>query len=169
MTEAQARPILDSTAVRSEAKAAVARLVSQLQQGLDNSDADVYDRSFAADIVWGSPEGGSLTGFDDLNAVHHQLMAANAAPPSHFEVVEVRAPASGVAIAHIRRQALEAGGFSEIALYTLVERDGQWWLAAAQNTPDHTVDLSRTRNRATPVRRSAGLARRSSTGRPVST
>jgi len=26
-------------------------------------------------------------------------------------------------------------GFSEMALYTLVERDGRWWLAAAQNTP----------------------------------
>ncbi|WP_217451584.1 hypothetical protein [Candidatus Frankia nodulisporulans] len=47
----------------------------------------------------------------------------------------MRAPAPGVAIAHIRRRANDASGFSEMALYTLVERDGQWWLAAAQNTP----------------------------------
>ena len=27
-----------------------------------------------------------------------------------------------------------AGGFSEMAMYVLVRRDGQWWLAAGQNT-----------------------------------
>jgi hypothetical protein len=40
-----------------------------------------------------------------------------------------------MAIAHIRCQAVADGGFSEIALYVLVERDGRWWLAVAQNTP----------------------------------
>ena len=49
--------------------------------------------------------------------------------------VAVVAPAPGIALAHIRRQALTDGGFSEMALYVLVERDGHWWLAAAQNTP----------------------------------
>ncbi|WP_199740607.1 hypothetical protein [Saccharopolyspora rhizosphaerae] len=62
-------------------------------------------------------------------------MAAAVAPPSRFEVVHVLAPAPGVAIAHLRRQALDGTGFSEMALYTLVERHGRWWLAAAQNTP----------------------------------
>jgi hypothetical protein len=42
-----------------------------------------------------------------------------------------------VAIAQIRRQAGagKTDGFSEMAMYVLVERDGNWWLAAAQNTP----------------------------------
>jgi hypothetical protein len=40
-----------------------------------------------------------------------------------------------VAIAQIRRSAEEADGFSEMAMYVLVERDGDWWLAGAQNTP----------------------------------
>jgi hypothetical protein len=63
-------------------------------------------------------------------------MADSAAPPSRFEVVQVMAPAPGVAVAQIRRRALaDSSGFSEMTLYVLVERDGTWWLAAGQNTP----------------------------------
>lgn len=130
------RPVLgnDSAALR-DARAAVDRFAAGLQKGLDDTDADTYDGSFAADVLWGSPYGATLIGFEELNAVHRSLMAKRAAPPSRFEVVAVSAPAPGVAVAHIRRQALDAGGFSEMALYTLVERDGHWWLAGAQNTP----------------------------------
>ncbi|MGW4071379.1 hypothetical protein [Nocardia grenadensis] len=38
-------------------------------------------------------------------------------------------------LTQIRRIAAQAGGFSEIAMYLLVEKDGRWWLAGAQNTP----------------------------------
>jgi len=65
-------------------------------------------------------------------------MASATAPPSRYEVVQVLAPATGVALTHVRRQSLPAedpDGFSEMALYALVRRDGQWWLAAGQNTP----------------------------------
>jgi hypothetical protein len=86
-------------------------------------------------VLWVSPYGATLIGFEELNAVHHRLMDAKTAPPSRFEVVAVGAPAPGLAVAHIRRHALKDDGFSETALYTLVERDGHWWLAAAQNTP----------------------------------
>ena len=68
-------------------------------------------------------------------------MAQGAAPESRFEVVAASSPAPGVVACQIRRQAVEPGGFSEMALYLLVERDGRWWLAAAQNTP---IDPART-------------------------
>ena len=48
-------------------------------------------------------------------------------------------------IAQVRRVAIDADGepipiddaaiVSEMALYVLVRRDGQWWLAGGQNTP----------------------------------
>lgn len=132
------RPSLGSNGHAAEASDAVAGFVAELQAGLDSADADVYDRHFATDLLWGSPYGQTLAGFAHLNAAHRSQMASATAPPSRYEVVQVLAPTPGVALAHVRRQALPAedpDGFSEMALYALVQRDGQWWLAAGQNTP----------------------------------
>lgn len=85
--------------------------------------------------MWGSPHGETPDNVDELLDIHHQLMAAAAAPPARFEIVAVFVPAPGVTIAHIHRRALDDAGFCEMALYTLIERDERWWLAAAQNTP----------------------------------
>ncbi|AEV86927.1 hypothetical protein ACWT_5908 [Actinoplanes sp. SE50] len=146
MDEIPQRVVLDDPAARTTAENVAADLAAQLQRGGDTLDADVYDAWFAADILWGSPYGATLTGFEGLNAIHHRLMDRSApvtappAPASRFEVVSVLAPAPGVVVAQIRRQALAAGGFSEMALYVLVERAGRWWLAAAQNTPIRPAD-----------------------------
>jgi uncharacterized protein (TIGR02246 family) len=129
------RPVLGLPTEHVEAAVAVEAFAAGLERGLAARDADVYDASFGGDVLWGSPYGATLQGFDELNAIHHRLMDVAAASPSRFEVVQVSAPAPGVAVAHIRRQALEDGAFSEMALYVLVRRDGRWWLAAAQNTP----------------------------------
>ena len=117
------------------ARQVAAAFAAELQRGLSAGDAAGYDGSFAADVLWGSPYGATVHSLDELLTIHRRLMAAGTAPPSRFEVVAVRAPAPGVVVAQIRREALEPGGFSETAMYTLVERDGRWWLAAAQNTP----------------------------------
>lgn len=131
----QVRPYVNNPAAQVAAEAAVKQFAAELQEGHDTNDAEAYDRSFAADVMWGSPYGETLDNVDELLDVHGRLMAAAVAPPSRFEIVRVLAPAPGVAIAHIRRRALDDVGFSEMALYTLIERDGRWWLAAAQNTP----------------------------------
>jgi hypothetical protein len=102
MGRREIRPVLDQDQeAHAAAEAAVAQFAAELQEGVDASDADIYDRSFAADVMWGSPYGATLTGFSELNAVHRMLMAGRAAPPSDFEVVGVsrsdgeRATASG--------------------------------------------------------------------------
>ena len=141
MEEIAQRVVLDDPVARTAANNVAAGLAAQLQRGGDTLDADVYDAWFPADILWCSPYGATLTGFQELNAIHHRLMGQSAplttpaAPASRFEVVSVLAPAPGVVVTHIRRQALAADGFSEMALYVLIEREGRWWLAAAQNTP----------------------------------
>ncbi|WP_280258182.1 DUF4440 domain-containing protein [Nocardia abscessus] len=131
----QTRPTLGDPSRATTAHEVASRFAEGLQQSGAAGDADGYDAAFAADVVWGSPYGASVTGYSELNAIHRRLMKAQVAPPSHFEVVGATSPAPGVVLTQIRRIAAEAGGFSEIAMYVLVEKDGRWWLAGAQNTP----------------------------------
>jgi uncharacterized protein (TIGR02246 family) len=140
------RPALAATgAADEEAQAAVQGLVEELQEGYDRRDADISNRHFAADLIWGSPFGAIVTGYDDLHAIHERLKERGVGgPESRYEIVHALSPAPGVAVAHVRRVALDAqgnrapegdAGFSEMALYVLVRRGGGWWLAAGQNTP----------------------------------
>ncbi|MGF6741646.1 hypothetical protein [Paraburkholderia atlantica] len=143
------RPTLsaDESATR-QASDAVARFVEELQAGWDEHDADVSNRHFAADIMWGSPFGASVHGYAELHPIHARLKrSGKGGNASRFEIVDVLAPAPGVAVAQVRRIALGLDGqvvepsddlsasFSEMALYVLVRRDGVWWVAAGQNTP----------------------------------
>jgi uncharacterized protein (TIGR02246 family) len=143
------RPVLaaDSNGVRA-ARDAVDDFVAELQAGIDAGDADVYNAHFADDVAWGSPYGATVGGYDALHSIHRKMLGqgvAGTGPKSRYETVYVSAPAPDVAVAQVRRVALDADGrqvpiadasvFSEMALYVLVRRDGQWWLAAGQNTP----------------------------------
>lgn len=142
-TPAQVRPSLTGAVSDDDALAAISLLTDRLQAGVTFSDADRYDSLFADDLLWGSPKGQVLQGYGLLNSIHRQMMGPQtaAAPASRFEPVQHISPAPGIVVAQIRRQAvLETGepdsdGSSEMAMYVLVERDGQWWLAAGQNTP----------------------------------
>ncbi|MBF6327216.1 SgcJ/EcaC family oxidoreductase [Nocardia transvalensis] len=129
------RPTLSDQAAEAQAHAVAGELAAELQRAGETADADLYDNSFATDVLWGTPFGATVIGYDRLNAIHHQLMDRQVAPPSRFEVVAAASPAPGVVVTQIRRQATDPGAFSEMAMYTLIEREGRWWLAAAQNTP----------------------------------
>jgi hypothetical protein len=84
--------------------------------------------------MWGTPKGVVLAGYDVLNRIHHQMMGGRPVKPeSRFELAQLREPAEGFVVAQIRRTALN-GGFSEMAMYVLVQREGRWCLAAGQNT-----------------------------------
>lgn len=147
--EATARPALElGGTAADDAAAAAARLAAELQAGWDGRDADVSNRHFAADIVWGSPFGAVLRGYDELHAIHVRLKnQGQGGPSSRFEVDQVLTPAPGVVVAQIRRLALapdgfpfrpdddHGGSFSEVALYVLIRRGTTWWVAAGQNTP----------------------------------
>ena len=131
-----------------EAIHAVARLVEELQTGWDQHDADLSNQHFAADVMWGSPFGATVHGYEKLHAIHVRLkQQGKGGLSSRFEIVRVLVPAPGVAVAQVRRVALEydgqpikpsddlKGSFSEMALYVLVRRGDAWWLSAGQNTP----------------------------------
>ena len=137
-----------------DALAAVDAFVAELQAGLDAGDAETYNNHFAEDVLWGSPYGATVGGYETLHAIHRRLFAAAVAGPrSRYETVAVSAPAPDIAVAHVRRTALQSDGtpvpieqeapFSEMALYVLVRRDGHWWLTAGQNTVVRPTPASR--------------------------
>jgi PPOX class F420-dependent enzyme/OxyR family protein/uncharacterized protein (TIGR02246 family) len=158
------RPRLGAdTAAAQEATAAVTRFVGELQAAIDTHNAETYNQHFADDVTWGSPLGEVvLGGYDELHAIHTRLHEQRVGgPSSRYEIVDVRAPMRGVALAHVRRVALDRDGqpvppttglegpFSEIALYVLVRRGRDWWLAAGQNTP---IRLKPSTEHASPTR-----------------
>ena len=128
---------------------AVDEFVAGLQAGIDSADAEAYNADFADDVMWGSPYGATVIGYDTLHAIHRGMFGigvAVAGPRSRYETVHVTAPTPDVAIAHVRRVAMDADG-EQIPIddrvgvlrrwrcMCSVRRDGKWWLAAGQNTP----------------------------------
>jgi uncharacterized protein (TIGR02246 family) len=131
-----------------EAHDAVEQLIEELQQGWDEHDADITDRRLADDVLWGSPFGATVRGYESLHEIHLRLKKQGVGgPSSRFELVQMVVPSPDVAVAHVRRVALGpegdtlapaadlSGPFSEMALYVLAKRNGTWWLAGGQNTP----------------------------------
>lgn len=131
-----------------EARAAVDAFAAGLQAGHDRRDADILNRQFAADVIWGSPFGALVDGFDRLHPIHVGFQeSAGSEHPFRYQARHVLALGEDVVVAHIARLALGEDGdplpprsdsdqpFSEMAMYVLVRRDGRWWLAAGQNTP----------------------------------
>lgn len=139
------RPTLHQPSRTADAEDAVRQLIERLQNGLDRGDADHYDSMLADDVLWGSPYGQVLSGYDQLNTAHRSRMTAPPSAGSRYELVQALGAAPDVVVAHVRRQSLPAddlpaddkapGGFSEMAMYVLVRRGGHWWLAGGQNTP----------------------------------
>jgi uncharacterized protein (TIGR02246 family) len=133
---------------RAEAQSVADSFAAGLQAGHDQHDADVLNRQFAADVVWGSPYGALVEGYEHLHPIHVRFQEkATGSPAFRYEVRHVLALGEDVVVAHIARLALgEDGGplppsaapdqpFSEMAMYVLMRQDDTWWLAAGQNTP----------------------------------
>jgi hypothetical protein len=148
------RPVIGLAGAAADgARAAVESQVAELQAGLEGGGAQRYNRRFAQDVMWGSPYGATVNGYDTLHAIHRRMHAASDHARSRYEIVRVLTPAPNVALAQVRRTALDEAGepiasrngephFSEMALYVLVRRGREWWLAAGQNTlidVDHGV------------------------------
>jgi uncharacterized protein (TIGR02246 family) len=121
--------------------------VQELQRAIDTGDADLFNLNFADDVLWGSPFGAVAVGYDQIHAIHSKMFASVVPVKGavQYSVEYVRFPANDVAIAFVRRSSTNRseaptpdrpGAFDELGLFVLVQREGKWWLAAAQHVPD---------------------------------
>src|SRR3954465_13134821 len=131
-----------------DARTAVDAFVAGLQRGHDQRDAETLNREFGRDVIWGSPYGALVDGYEQLHPIHVRFQRAPGPKPAvRYQVRHVIAVSDDVVVAHVARLVLAPDGqpvpptsdtqqpFSEMAMFVLVRRDGQWWLAAGQNTP----------------------------------
>ncbi|OWY62927.1 hypothetical protein B7486_55815 [cyanobacterium TDX16] len=141
------RPTLD----RGLDAAPVEDFIAELQAAIDAGDAARFDGRFARDVLWGSPFGAVVDGFDEISTIHAAMLSSvEPVPGSSTYVIEhVRRPTDDVAIAYVRRISAthaeverpgRADSFDELALFVLVRRDGEWWLAAGQHLPDRRAE-----------------------------
>lgn len=140
------RPLLNQPQDQ-QAVQAIETFVSLLQAAVDSGDAVAFNQDFAQDVLWGSPFGAVVSGYDQLHAIHRQMFARNAPRPGtwRYSLEHLSFPSPDVAIAYLRRQLIDpeshqevalGNRFDELALLVLARRDGHWWLAAGQHVPD---------------------------------
>ncbi|APR87122.1 hypothetical protein A7982_12471 [Minicystis rosea] len=122
--------------------------VRVLQDAIDTASAARFNERFAEDVLWGSPFGAVVAGYEAIHAIHEKMFDGLAGSPgaSRYTIEHVRFLSEDVALAYVRRTRVErsaadvtpgkAGGFDELALFVLARRDGRWWLAAGQHVPD---------------------------------
>lgn len=103
------RPVVGLTGPQARAGArAVEAFVAELQKGFEQRDADISNRHFATDVIWGSPFGATLLGYEQLHAIHMLLKRRGVGgPASRYEILQTLTPAPGVVVAHVRRVALD--------------------------------------------------------------
>ena len=78
-----------------EARDAVDGFVAGLQAGIDSADAQTYNADFAKDVMWGSPYGATVIGYDALHSIHRGMFergVAVAGPSSRYQIEHVMAP-----------------------------------------------------------------------------
>ena len=118
----------------------VLALVQDLQAGADAFNAERFNAPCAADVLWGSPFGAVVDGYETLHAIHTQMFAAASREGrSRYDVEHVRFLTDDVAVAYVRRTSSgnrTSNTFDELALFVFTRRDDTWWLAAGQHTPD---------------------------------
>jgi ketosteroid isomerase-like protein len=85
---------------------AVEEFVVGLQAAVDVWDANGFNRHFADDVLWGSPFGAVVSGYDEIHAIHSRMFAAargrqrrGEGGESRYEIEHARLVAEGVAIA----------------------------------------------------------------------
>jgi hypothetical protein len=55
---------------RSSDLKGVGTIVQELQEAIDTGDADLFNKRFSKDVLWGSPFAAVISGYDQIHAIH---------------------------------------------------------------------------------------------------
>ena len=127
--------------------APIEKFIAEWQEAIDTGSADLFNKQFAADVLWGSPFAAIASGYEQIHAIHEKMFSS--VTPSKgaakYTAEHIRFVSEDVAIAYVRRiaeqqkqgnESVKPGSFDELAMLVLVKKNGEWWLAAAQHVPD---------------------------------
>ena len=127
--------------------APIQKFIAELQEAVDTGSADLFNKQFAEDVLWGSPFAAIASGYEQIHSIHSKMFSAYTPVKgaSKYEAEHIRFVSENVAFAYVRRTAQQQqpadgattpGSFDELALFILVTQNDKWWLAAAQHVPD---------------------------------
>jgi uncharacterized protein (TIGR02246 family) len=125
----------------------IKEFIRRWQEAIDTGNAELFNQQFAADVLWGSPFGAIAEGYEQIHAIHSRMFSSVIPVPgaAQYNIEHIRFPSDNVVIVYVRRVAVNResevnnyspGSFDELALLVLVQRENDWWLAAAQHVPD---------------------------------
>lgn len=125
----------DSTdeSVTSRIKAVFRRL----EDGFHQQDADVFDGRFTRDAVQVTAAGQRLRGWEAIHRYHQERLEGHAhGLRVELKIMSIGLLAPHVAMVHTLQETTSSDGDvrRNSGTWTLVERDGDWWICAVQQT-----------------------------------
>ncbi|WP_369200774.1 SgcJ/EcaC family oxidoreductase [Streptomyces sp. PU-14G] len=126
----------DDAAHAEEDRQRIRELFTELEAAFAQADAARFDAPFAADVVFTAVDGARFAGWEALHAYHRdRLSTPTDAITTWYELEHIAFPAPDVAVVALR-QPIEVAGSrrANVGTWTLIKRDGSWWVSAAQNT-----------------------------------
>ncbi|MEU7317214.1 SgcJ/EcaC family oxidoreductase [Streptomyces sp. NPDC007083] len=126
----------EGTARFKEDKHRIEELFADLEAAITQADAARFDAPFAADVVFTAVDGARFVGWKALHAYHRErLSTPTDAITTWYELEHITFPAPDVAVVALR-QPIEVAGTrrANVGTWTLIRRNGSWWVSAAQNT-----------------------------------
>src|SRR5437868_6303114 len=85
--------------------APIVNFIAELQEAIDTGDADLFNKRFADDVLWGSPFAAIANGYEQIHAIHEKMFSSYTPVKgaSGYEPEHIRFLSEDVAFAYVRR------------------------------------------------------------------
>jgi uncharacterized protein (TIGR02246 family) len=134
--------VFGSTDAQQADVEAIVQLVANQQDAQQNELPDAFMRLFrTADPVWTTAHGKRLSGWDEINEFTQKVLpGAMKESTATYEVVRILFVRPDVAVVNVHQRAIDLDGRplkgvpEGRPIYILAKDEGNWKIAAAQNT-----------------------------------